>query len=233
MSLREEPRYYGRRKGPGLSPNLKTFLDSSPLFSGEKEIAEWAGNRQKTGPSSKVWLEIGCGSGESLLTLARSHPDDFFIGCDPYLNGIAKTARDATAAGLTNLRLYAEDARILLGNLPDHFLHRLLILFPDPWPKRRHWKRRIVGPETIPLFCQKLCPGGELWLASDHAPYISYMLHYLEKTPDLTWQARQPEDWSKRPLGWPETRYAQKRLAGEPHYLTYACLAGKKYDICF
>ena len=228
MPLHDEPRYYGRRKGPGLSPNLISFLDSSPLFLDEKQMAGWVEKNQKNHPSPAIWLEIGCGSGESLLTLASNHPDDFFIGCDPYLNGIAKTARDATAAGLTNLRLYAEDARLLLARLPDHFLHRLLILFPDPWPKRRHWKRRIVGPETIPLFCQKLQAGGELWLASDHGAYMSYMLHYLQKTPQLSWQAKQPEDWRKRPAGWPETRYAQKRLAGEPCYLTY-----KKYDICF
>lgn len=158
-------------------------------------------------------MEIGFGAGEHLLAQARHHGDVGFIGCEPYLNGVAALLPAIAEAGLDNIRLFADDARLLLPALAPASVARLFILFPDPWPKTRHHPRRLVTAETIRAFARILRPGAELRLASDHDGYVRWMLDHLTRDRSFLWLARGPSDWrSTSDFGRP-TRYEQKALA--------------------
>jgi tRNA (guanine-N7-)-methyltransferase len=162
-----------------------------------------------------LWLEIGFGGGEHLAEQAAAHPDHGLIGCEPYISGVARLLALAEAQGLTNLRIVVDDARLLLEALPDGCLERIFVLFPDPWPKARHHKRRIVNPATAVQFARLLQPGGELRLATDDMSYARAMLLALLPLGELAWLARRPADWRTRPPDWPRTRYEDKaRQAG-------------------
>ncbi len=171
----------------------------------------------------RFWLEIGFGGGEHLAAQAAAHPEVGLIGCEPYLAGVARLLATAEREGLDNLRVVVDDARLLLSTLPDACLERIFILFPDPWPKTRHHKRRIVNPTTAAEFARLLAPGGELRLATDASRYARAMLLTLNRRPELVWQAERPADWRQRPADWPATRYERKALAAgrNPVYLRY------------
>lgn len=158
-------------------------------------------------------MEIGFGTGEHLIAQARQHPDVGFIGCEPYLNGVAALLPAIVDAGLDNIRLYADDARRLLPAIPSGSVGRLFILFPDPWPKTRHQTRRLVNVETIRCFARMLRPGGELRLASDHDGYVRWVLEHLTRDPSFCWLARRPDDWRRRPADGAGTRYEEKAIA--------------------
>jgi tRNA (guanine-N7-)-methyltransferase len=206
---------YGRRKGHRLRPGRDRLLrERLPQI----QITLPAAGRLD--PSSlftprraRVWLEIGFGGGEHLAAQAEGHPEVGMIGCDPYLAGVARLLSLAESAGLDNLRLLVDDARLLLDALPDRSLERIFVLFPDPWPKTRHHKRRLVNPVTAAAFARILVPGGELRLASDDMHYACAMLEVLLARPELAWLAERPDDWRRRPADWPPTRYEQKALA--------------------
>jgi len=177
---------------------------------------------------ARLWLEIGFGGGEHLAAQAAAHPEVGLIGCEPYLAGVARLLALAESERLDNLRVVVDDARLLLGALPDACLERIFVLFPDPWPKARHHKRRIVNPRTAAEFARLLTPGGELRLATDEMGYARAMLLALKARPELVWQAERPADWRARTADWPATRYEQKALAaGRPcRYLRYRRAAG-------
>ena len=160
-----------------------------------------------------LWLEIGFGAGEHLAAQAALHPEIGLIGCEPYIAGVASLLARAEQAGLANLRVVVDDARLLLAALPDRSLERIFVLFPDPWPKTRHHKRRIVNPTTAAEFARLLAPGGELRLATDDMGYLRAMLLALGRQPGLIWLAERPADWRERPDYAPPTRYEQKALA--------------------
>jgi tRNA (guanine-N7-)-methyltransferase len=136
-----------------------------------------------------------------------------FLGCEPFVGGVARLLRLAELEGLTNLRIVVDDARLLLGALPAGCLERIFVLFPDPWPKTRHHKRRIVNPTTAAEFARLLLPNGELRLATDHMGYARAMLQMLGGRPEFCWRAARPQHWRERPADWPPTRYEQKALA--------------------
>jgi tRNA (guanine-N7-)-methyltransferase len=162
-----------------------------------------------------LWLEIGFGGGEHLAAQAAAHPDRALIGCEPYISGVARLLALAEARALTNLRIVVDDARLLLDALPDGCLERIFVLFPDPWPKARHHKRRIVNPATAAQFARLLVTGGELRLATDDMGYARAMLLALLPVRELNWLADDPSDWRTRPSDWPATRYEEKaREAG-------------------
>lgn len=222
------PTFFGRRKGKGLKPNQQRLLSEAlPRFalSAEAPIADPAAVFDT--PVDRVWLEIGFGAGEHLLAQARGNPGVGLIGCEPFVNGVAKVLQGIEAEPDLGrrLRLFADDVRLLLAALPDASIDRLFILFPDPWPKRRHWMRRIVGPETIPAFARVLKPGGLLRLATDHPGYLDWMLFHLTVAADgraaFDWLDEGPGDWTRREADWPATRYEQKALAGRPTYLRF------------
>jgi tRNA (guanine-N7-)-methyltransferase len=162
-----------------------------------------------------VWLEIGFGGGEHLAAQAEQHPRVGFIGCEVFENGIARLLGDVVRRDLGNIRVFADDGRLLLDRLIPASIGRVFILFPDPWPKQRHHKRRLVAPATLDRLAAVMQPGAELRLATDDRGYLAWMLQHVTAHPDFAWAARTPADWRERPPDWPATRYEEKaRAAG-------------------
>lgn len=159
-----------------------------------------------------------------MATLAERHRDIGFIGVEPFVNGVARLLSLAETAGLDNLRILSDDARPLLRALPDASIGRAFVLFPDPWPKLRHHKRRIVNPDTVGDLARVLQPGAELRLATDDADYARAMLESVLAEPRFAWLAERSADWLVRPEDWPPTRYEEKALAAgrRPAYLRFA-----------
>ena len=161
-------------------------------------------------PPDRLWLEIGFGAGEHLAWQAQAHPDIGFIGCEPFINGVARMLSDIDRAALDNIRLFRDDARLLLAALPEASIDRAFILFPDPWRKTRHHKRRIIAPTTLPLLARVLADGAELRVATDDPGYKSWILQHVRASADFEWMAQSPGDWRSRPADWPATRYEAK-----------------------
>ena len=168
-----------------------------------------------------VWLEVGFGSGEHLLDQARAHPHVGLIGAEPYEAGVAKLLSKLAEAPLLNLLIHEGDARDVIAALPDASLGRVFILFPDPWPKTRHHKRRFVQTEMLDALARVMRPGAELRFASDDAGYLAWTLERLLAHPDFAWTAETDADWNIRPAGWTQTRYEAKALHGPPAYLCF------------
>jgi tRNA (guanine-N7-)-methyltransferase len=175
------------------------------------------------GAPSAIWVEIGFGGGEHLAVQAERNPSIGFIGCEVFENGIAKLVSAVACRQLHNVRIFADDARLLIGVLPPASIGRVFILFPDPWPKHRHHKRRIVSRETLDRLALIMTDNSELRLATDDRDYLAWMLEHGTGHPDFEWTARRPEDWLERPQDWPPTRYEEKaRAAGRiPAFLTF------------
>jgi tRNA (guanine-N7-)-methyltransferase len=166
-----------------------------------------------------IWVEIGFGGGEHLADQAESNPAIGFLGCDVFANGIAKLVAEIERRSLANIRVFDDDARLLLAALPAAAVDRVFILFPDPWPKARHKKRRLVSDETLDRLAAIMRDGGELRLATDDPDYLSWMLERVTRHPAFAWRARRPADWRERPPDWPPTRYEEKaRAAGRAPY---------------
>jgi tRNA (guanine-N7-)-methyltransferase len=204
---------YGRRQSHRLRPERRRLLEERLP---ELELRLPSEGRLDPAalfapPREQLWLEIGFGGGEHLAAQAEAHPEIGMIGCEPYVNGVARLL--SLAGERDNLRVVIDDARLLLAALPDGCLERIFVLFPDPWPKVRHQKRRIVNPRTTADFARLLQPGGELRLATDDPGYARAMLATLLAAPGLAWQARRPGDWRTRPADWPPTRYEEKAIA--------------------
>lgn len=172
-------------------------------------------------PGRQIWLEIGFGGGEHLSRMAARHRDVNFIGCEPFLNGIAKLLVAIEEEGLENIRIYNNDARHILSALPEASLDQVFLLYPDPWPKKRHHKRRFVGAETLALLARAMKPGANLLIASDIPDYIRTSLIALASQEALRWAPAKADDWRLPPEGWPGTRYEQKaiREGRTPTYL--------------
>jgi len=204
---------------PRLSVDLKAPLDLANLFGDDREI----------------WLEVGFGAGEHLLAQAKAHPGIGFIGVEPYLNGMASLLDGLEAKCLTNVRLLMGDARDLLDVLGPASLGRAFLLFPDPWPKKRHYKRRFVARPTLDRLALALKDGAEFRVATDMDAYCAWTLAHLTDHPAFDWCAEAPEDWRVRPDDWPPTRYEQKaRRAGRQCvYLTFRRKTRKKERIYF
>lgn len=217
---------FSRRRGHKLRPKRQALLrDLLP----EIEIDLEHGTNV-TDPRSyfsagidEVWLEIGFGAGEHLAWQAARRPDVGFIGCEPFMNGVAALLSRIAEDNLANVRIFPDDARLLLARLGAGRVARLAMLFPDPWPKKRHHKRRIVSPEVIARCADILGPGGEFRFATDHAELARWTLLHMHRERRFKWLAERPQDWRERPEDWPETRYEQKaRDAGRaPIFLRY------------
>jgi tRNA (guanine-N7-)-methyltransferase len=207
---------YGRRQGrplkagrqqalavwlPRLGITLPAdgALDAARLFGGGLE---------------DLWLEVGFGSGEHLLAQAAAHPRIGLIGCEPFINGMAAllSAIAREPARAANIRVLMDDARPLIAALPDHSLGRVFVLFPDPWPKARHEKRRFISPETLDALARVMKPGAELRVASDDEGMIAWAAEQLCAHPAFT-MIRGAAEWRERPADWPFTRYEAKALA--------------------
>jgi len=174
-------------------------------------------------PPRDIWLEIGFGGGEHLAEQAERHPDIGFIGCEVFENGIVKLLGEIDRRRLANIRIHPSDARPLLAVLPPLSIARVFVLFPDPWPKARHHKRRLIAPPTLDRLAGIMSDGAELRLATDDPSYLAWMLEHATGHPAFSWSARRPADWRARPADWPATRYEEKaRRAGRvPFFLRF------------
>jgi tRNA (guanine-N7-)-methyltransferase len=199
---------YGRRRGKKLRAGQEALLDTLlPKLLITLPLGESLGDRE-------LWLEVGFGSGEHLVWQAEQHPDVTLLGCEPFINGVAKCLAHIERAGVTNVRLFNDDARLLMAALPERSLSRAFILFPDPWPKTRHHKRRFVQRATLDTLAPLMKPGAELRLATDDPSYLPWMVEHACAHSAFEWLAERPSDWRERPDDWPPTRYEQKMLAG-------------------
>jgi tRNA (guanine-N7-)-methyltransferase len=221
----QQPRFYGRRRGRPLRQGrhrLKDDLLPRLAIDLPEQGALDPASLFPTPPRA-VWLEIGFGGGEHLAEQAERHPDIGFIGCEVFENGVARLVGEIARRELANVRVFADDARLLLDCLAPASIGRVFILFPDPWPKRRHHKRRLVAPATLDRLAAVMQPGGELRLATDDRDYLARMLEHVTAHPDFQWLARGPADWRQRPADWPATRYEEKaRAAGRaPAFLRF------------
>ncbi|MDU6748856.1 MAG: tRNA (guanine(46)-N(7))-methyltransferase TrmB, partial [Bradyrhizobium sp.] len=157
-------------------------------------------------------IEIGFGGGEHLAAEAKAYPRTGFIGCEPYINGMAKILATIEADNIGNVRLLAGDAAELLAWLPPGSVQRIDLIHPDPWPKRRHWKRRFVQEATIAAMARALKPGGEFRFVSDIADYCAWTLWHLLRSPDFAWTAERADDWRLPWNGYTMTRYGRKAM---------------------
>jgi len=203
-------RSYGRLKSRPIKPRqaalVETLLPKIRVPEGPVDL------KALKADAREVWLEIGFGGGEHLAAQAARHPDVLFIGAEPFLNGVASAVRHIDEQGLQNVRLHDGDARDLIARLPPASLARVFILFPDPWPKARHRKRRLVEPETIAVLGGLLKPGGALRFASDVADYVDWALERMLAAPAFAWTAQAAGDWRTPPADHVTTRYEEKRL---------------------
>ena len=161
-------------------------------------------------PADEVRLEIGFGGGEHLIAEARAFPGTGFIGCEPYVNGMAKILTQIEALGTGNIRLFAGDAAELLAWTPPRALARIDLIHPDPWPKRRHWKRRFVQDATVAAMARVLMPGGEFRFVSDIDDYVAWTLRHVLRSPDFHWTAERASDWRLPWADYTMTRYGMK-----------------------
>jgi tRNA (guanine-N7-)-methyltransferase len=166
--------------------------------------------------ASDVWLEIGFGGGEHMAAQAARRPDVLILGAEPFLNGVASALRHIEAGGLTNIRLLAGDARDLMASLPDASLGRMFILFPDPWPKARHVKRRLIQPAFVAEAARLMKPGARLRFATDWADYADQALALIGRSRNFRWLAEGADDWRRPPADHIATRYEEKRLGDCP-----------------
>ena len=209
-------RFFGRRKGHKLRvhqldlieqmlPRLALDIDGPNDASKPFDLTGLFDR-----PVDDVRLEIGFGGGEHLIAEARAFPNTGFIGCEPYVNGMAKILAQIETHDIANIRLFAGDAAELLAWAPPLSLVRIDLIHPDPWPKRRHWKRRFVQDTTVAAMARILKPSGEFRFVSDIEDYCAWTLMHLLRSPDFDWMAQRADDWR---LPWPNytmTRYGRK-----------------------
>jgi tRNA (guanine-N7-)-methyltransferase len=215
---------FGRRKGRALRKRQTALIENLlprlrlDLASPVADVAALF-----VPPVREVWLEIGFGGGEHLAWQAARHRDVGFIGCEPFINGVAGLLAEIERQDLVNVRIHDGDAGEVLDWLPDAAIGRAFLLHPDPWPKKRHWKRRFVTAENLGRLARVMALGGELRIASDWPDYVDWMVRRLTAHPAFAWTARCAEDWRTRPADWPETRYEAKavRQGRRPVFLRF------------
>ena len=216
---RRRRQLYGRRKGPKLSARQAelrhTLLPQIALDPVKDARAQFPSH------VSELWLEVGFGAGEHLHQLAGENPHIGLIGAEPYEMGVAKLLSKLAAEPRANIRIYEGDGRDIIAALPDGSLSRFFLLFPDPWPKTRHHKRRFLQMEMLDELARVLKTSAELRFATDDKSYLPYALERLIAHPAFEWGARGPQDWKTRPSDWPPTRYEAKAIKGPPSYLAW------------
>ena len=217
--------FFGRRKGKALRPfqaeAMRTVLRALRLdLLGPAPVCP--ADLFAT-PVDRVRLEIGFGGGEHLLFRADEQPRVGFIGVEPFVNGMAKCVSALAQRPLPNVRLYDDDATQLLDWLPPTTVDHIDLLYPDPWPKKKHWKRRFVSAANLDRMARVLGSGGTFCFASDIDSYVNWTLLACRAHPAFEWRARTARDWQQPFEGWPGTRYEAKALkqGRRPAYLTF------------
>ncbi|ARU16811.1 tRNA (guanine(46)-N(7))-methyltransferase TrmB [Croceicoccus marinus] len=216
-------RLYGRSKGKALRASQQELVDNLlPRIAVPNEGP--VSSRSLFGDDRPLHFEIGFGGGEHLAYRADLLPDHGFVGCEPFLNGVAQALTHVRDDALGNVRLHMGDALQVLARVPDRALSFAYLLHPDPWPKARHAKRRMMNDGPVELIAAKLKPGGEFRFGTDHPVYLRHALMVMQRHADtFEWLCETPADFLTRPGGWPETRYEAKarRLGHEVWYFRY------------
>ncbi|MBL9059969.1 MAG: tRNA (guanosine(46)-N7)-methyltransferase TrmB [Mangrovicoccus sp.] len=221
--------FYGRRRGKTLRDSQRTYLDED-LAALAPGPVDWEANPDRLPldldglfGGRPVWLEIGFGGGEHLVHQAARNPDVGLIGCEPFVNGVAMLLGKVRAAGVTNLRIHPGDVRDLFDVLPPASVDRAFLLYPDPWPKARHHRRRFVTPEHLDPLARALAPGAVFRVATDIPDYVRQTLEQMDARDDFDTVAATPDVWHRPWEDWIPTRYEQKALreGRVPHYLTF------------
>jgi tRNA (guanine-N7-)-methyltransferase len=222
----QEPQraFFGRRKGHPLRPRQAALFDTLlPRVAIDIAKPAPADLRALFADAEEMRLEIGFGGAEHLIAQAKANPRTGFIGSDAFINGVAKALAGIDEHKLANVRLHFGDASELIDWLPAGGLARIDLLYPDPWPKRRHWKRRFIQDDTLKRLARVLKKGGELRFATDIGDYAAYALARVLRSPDFDWTAERADDWRK---AWPDfsgTRYEAKakREGRVPGYFVF------------
>ena len=218
LAQKKELRTFGRTRGKTLSPYQQQLMETlyPQIMIGDDPLAG-------LDAFNEVWFEIGFGGAEHLIWQAQQNPKIACLGVEPFLNGVAKAVRGVDEHGLENLRCLQGDARDVLAVLPDQSLSRLFILFPDPWPKARHNKRRIINEALLEQVHRVLKPGSEFRFASDIIHYVDWTLWRVKSHGGFTMPHTDNDDWRNRPDDWPQTRYEAKAIReGRPcHYFRF------------
>lgn len=220
--------FYGRFKGKTLRDSQKDYLDNDLAALSPGPVG-WDVNPDRVPldavslfDGKPVWLEIGFGGGEHLVEMAARNPRVGIIGCEPFINGVAMLLGKIRKAGVANLRVHPGDVRDLFDVLPEASLDKVFLNYPDPWPKKRHHRRRFVTPEHLGPLHRVMKPGATLRVATDIPDYVRQTLEEVPKA-GFDWTAGSPEDWRAPWDDWVSTRYEQKALreGRVPHYLTF------------
>ena len=222
--------FYGRRRGKKLRPSQEGYL-SEGLDAFRMPGVGWEENPDRRPvdigsvfpDAEEVWLEIGFGAGEHMFALAADNPSVGIIGAEPYINGVAALMGKVRAAGISNLAIHPGDARDLFDVIPDGAFARVFLLYPDPWPKKRHHRRRFVTPEHLDPLARVMAAGAELRIATDIGDYVRQSLEELCRHPGFEWLGTAAADWREPWDGWTRTRYEAKaiREGRTPHYLRF------------
>lgn len=224
--------FFGRRKGHKLRAH-QTGLVENLLPQLALDIPETGSIDTENlfaAPVKHLRLEIGFGGGEHLIAEATAHPDTGFIGCEPYVNGMAKILAQIEARAVANIRLFAGDASQLLARIPPRALTRVDLIHPDPWPKRRHWKRRFVQHETVAAMARALADDGEFRFVCDIDHYVAWTLARLTRSADFRWTAERADDWRLPWQDYTMTRYGAKaaREGRKASYLMFKRMARER-----
>ncbi len=215
---------YGRRKGKPLSPRRERLIaELLPRLAVDVAAPLADPASLFPGRPARLNVEIGFGGGEHLIAEAARLSGEGFIGVEPFLNGMAKAVAAIADNGVGNVRLFGGEASVLLDWLPAQSVDRVALLYPDPWPKKRHWKRRFVSVENLDRIARVLKPGGSFRVASDISSYIDWTLLHLGRDDRFEWTAERAADWLRPFPDWPGTRYEAKALAAgrTPTYLEF------------
>jgi len=203
-------RSYGRLKSRPIKPRQAALMET--LLPQIRPPAGPVEPRKVMAGAREAWLEIGFGGGEHMAAQAAAHPDVLILGAEPFQNGVASALRHVDEQAVKNVRIHDGDARELMARLPDASVTRVFVLFPDPWPKGRHKKRRIVQAETVAELARLAAPGGRVRFASDWADYVDWTLERFLANPAFRWTAERADNWRKPPADHVTTRYEEKRL---------------------